>query len=237
MAGAAKTMVRAWDWPTRAFHWLLVAGILSAWLSHQFAAKLNDPTLIWHRWNGYFVLVLVVFRVLWGFFGSSTARFSTFVRGPVFVLRYLADGLKGRKRPFLSHNPLGTGMILLLLAAVFVQATLGLFTLEHNEIVAGPLKRHLSDESTAFVSKLHIQGLNVIFVLIAVHVCANAFYGMFTGEPLIQAMVTGEKPQADYEDAREAVIADNVTLRACLTFLAAIALVFGGILALGGRIW
>lgn len=237
MAGAAKTMVRAWDWPTRAFHWLLVAGILSAWLSHQFAAKLNDPTLIWHRWNGYFVLVLVVFRMLWGFFGSSTARFSTFVRGPVFVLRYLVDTLRGRKRHFLSHNPLGTGMILLLLVAVFTQATLGLFTLEHNEIVAGPLKRLLSDESTAFVSKLHIQGLNVIFILVSVHVCANAFYGMFTGEPLIQAMVTGEKPAADYEDAREAVIADNVTRRALFTFLAAIALVFGTVTALGGRIW
>jgi cytochrome b len=236
MAGEAHNDVRVWDWPTRAFHWLLVLLILSAWLSHRLATKLGDPTLIWHRWNGYAILVLVVFRLLWGVVGSSTSRFSAFVRGPIFTLRYALDFMRGSKRPFLGHNPLGTVMILVLLVAVLVQAILGLFTLEHNEIVAGPLKRLLSDEATELVSKLHVRGLNIILILIAIHVIANTAYGLIAREPLVKAMVTGKKPALAYEDQPEATIAQNVTMRAAVVLVVAIALVFGGIMLAGGRI-
>ncbi|HRE21324.1 MAG TPA: cytochrome b/b6 domain-containing protein [Rhabdaerophilum sp.] len=232
-----KTGVRVWDWPTRAFHWLLVATILCAWLSHRYGAKMGDPTLIWHRWNGYAILVLVVFRLFWGFVGSSTSRFSRFVHGPVFVLGYARDFISGNKRHFLGHNPLGTLMVLVLLATVLAQGVLGLFTLEHNEIVAGPLKRLLTDEMTEKVSKLHVRGLNYLIVLVAIHVLANAAYGFLAKDPLIKAMVTGRKPAADYEDEREARIPSNITLRAFLTLAAAIAVVFGGIMLAGGRIF
>jgi hypothetical protein len=35
----------------------------------------------WHRWSGYGVLALLVFRIYWGFAGTSTARFAAFLRG------------------------------------------------------------------------------------------------------------------------------------------------------------
>lgn len=237
MTGMMKTEVRVWDWPTRAFHWLLVLGIFSAWASHHYGHKIGDATLIWHRWNGYAILVLIVFRLLWGLVGSSTARFAHFVRGPVFVLGYARDFVSGNKRRFLGHNPLGTVMVLVLLAAVLAQAVLGLFTLEHNEIVAGPLKRLLSDEMTEKVSKLHVRALNYILILVAIHVLANAAYGLLARDPLVKAMVTGRKPAADYEDEREARIPANVTLRAFVTLVAAVVIVFGGIMLAGGRIF
>lgn len=228
--------VKAWDWPTRAFHWLLVLGIVSAMASHSFGHAMGDHTLIWHRWNGYFVLVLLVFRFIWGFVGSSTARFAHFLRGPFFILGYVGDALRGKKRRFLGHNPLGSVVIFILLGGVFLQATLGLFTLEHNEIVAGPLKRLLSDEQTELVSKLHVRGFNILLAVIGLHILANSLYGLFAGEPLITAMVTGKKPAAAYEDGAEAEISAHVTRRAAITFLAAIIIVFGGITALGGTI-
>lgn len=236
MAGESRREVRVWDWPTRAFHWLLVLSILSAWLSHRFAAAIGDPSLIWHRWNGYAILVLVIFRLIWGLVGSSTSRFAAFVRGPIFIVRYALDFLRGNKRPFLGHNPLGTVMILVLLVAVLTQAMLGLFTLEHNEIVAGPLKRLLSDEATEVVSKLHVRGLNVILILVAIHIAANTAYGFIAREPLVRAMVTGTKPAHAYEDAPEARIVRHVSLRAALVLAVAIVLVFGGIMLAGGRI-
>lgn len=237
MSGMKKTEVRVWDWPTRTFHWLLVLGILCAWLSHRYGAKIGDPTLIWHRWNGYAILVLIVFRLLWGLVGSSTARFSHFVHGPLFVLGYARDFVRGRKRRFLGHNPLGTMMVLVLLAAVLAQGVLGLFTLEHNEIVAGPLKRLLSDEMTEKVSKLHVRALNYILILVGIHVLANAAYGLVAKDPLIKAMVTGRKPAADYEDEPEAAISPSVTRRALVTLAVAIVIVFGGIMLAGGRIF
>jgi cytochrome b len=184
--------VRAWDWPTRAFHWTLVFCIVSAWVSFRLADRIGDPTLIWHRWNGYALLVLIVFRVIWGFVGSSTSRFAAFVTWPWSAAGYALDMLRGRKRMFLGHNPLGTWMILALLAAVAAQGMLGLFSLEHNELVAGPLKRLIAHEMSEKVTKWHVWFFNVILALAAVHIAANALYGLVKNEPLIRAMVTGK---------------------------------------------
>ncbi|MCA0406428.1 MAG: cytochrome b/b6 domain-containing protein [Proteobacteria bacterium] len=237
MSAIAKTEVRVWDWPTRAFHWLLVTAIVSAWASFEFAHKLGDNLLVWHRWNGYFVLVLIVFRLIWGFAGSSTARFSHFVHGPVFVLGYARDFISGRKRAFLGHNPLGTMMVLALLVAVFAQGLLGLFTLEHNELVAGPLKRLIEDDTANQVTKWHIRGFKIIQILVLAHVTANILYGVLAKDPLIRAMAKGTKPAKVYEDEMEAVIPANVTLRAVIAFAAALVIVFGGIVLAGGRLF
>ncbi|MGL4727805.1 MAG: cytochrome b/b6 domain-containing protein, partial [Bosea sp. (in: a-proteobacteria)] len=183
--------VRVWDWPTRLFHWLLVACIFFAWASFEFAGKIGDPTLKWHRWNGYAILVLVVFRLIWGLVGSSTARLSTLMRPPQVTLQYAIDTLWGRAGSYLGHNPLGACMIIVLLAAVLTQGVLGLYTLEHNEITAGPLKRTISDALTERVSWLHVRGFKLILALVAIHVLANSLYQLFKRDPLIKAMITG----------------------------------------------
>jgi cytochrome b len=237
MATSTKSRVRAWDWPTRAFHWSLVTLIICAWASFELAPRLGDATLRWHRWNGYAILVLVVFRVFWGFAGSSTSRFSAFVRWPWVALRYGLDTFTGKTRHFLGHNPLGSWMIVALLLAVATQAMLGLFTEEHNYTAAGPLRRLLEDDTAERISKLHIQGFKVILALVAAHVLANSLYQLWKKDPLITGMITGNKPMADYEDQAEAIIAVHVNLRAGSCLFAAIALVFGGITLLGGRIF
>ncbi|MCZ8183086.1 MAG: cytochrome b/b6 domain-containing protein [Beijerinckiaceae bacterium] len=240
MSGKGRThpgTVRAWDWPTRAFHWLLVSLILSAWLSFELANRIGDPTLKWHRWNGYAILVLLVFRLIWGVVGSSTARWASFVRGPGAMLRYGLGMMRGEKARYLGHNPVGTAMILILLAAVGMQAMLGLFALEHNEITAGPLKRLISDETAKVITDLHVRGFNIIIAFAVIHVLANAGYGMMTGEPLIQAMVTGKKPAEPYVDAAEMVPVPSVTFRALVVLAMSIVIVFGGIMLAGGRIF
>jgi cytochrome b len=228
--------VKAWDWPTRAFHWALVFAIVSAWASFKLADRIGDPTLIWHRWNGYFILVLIVFRLIWGFVGSSTSRFTAFVTWPWSAAGYGIDLVAGRDRKFLGHNPMGAWMILALLGTVALQGTLGLFSLEHNELVAGPLKRLVAHEISEKITKWHVWGINVIMGLAALHILANVFYGVVKKDPLIRAMVTGRKPADAYEDQREAEIVSGVGFRALICLLMAAGIVFGGIVALGGRI-
>jgi cytochrome b len=233
---ASHSSVKAWDWPTRAFHWLLVLCIISAWVSFNFAGPLGDPTLKWHRWNGYAILVLVAFRLIWGFAGSSTSQFRAFVRSPSHIIAYALDNLRGRNRHFLGHNPLGSVMILLLLGAVITQSVLGLYTLEHNEITAGPLQRTLTEEMSNLVSKLHARGFNITLGLVAVHIVANSLHGLIKQDPVLKAMLTGQKPAMPYEDSGEAVIAPHLGLRVILAFAMANVIVFGSIALLGGRI-
>src|SRR5262245_18189349 len=88
--------VRAWDLPTRVFHWLLAASILSAWATCRYSEALGDPSLRLHRWIGHFVLVLIVFRLLWDLFGSSTSRLTLWFRWPWTAAAYGIYVLRGR---------------------------------------------------------------------------------------------------------------------------------------------
>lgn len=231
--------VGAWDLPTRLFHWSLVFCIISAWVSFRYAEAFGDHLLRWHRWNGYTVLVLLVWRLIWGFAGSSTSRFSAFVRWPWAALRYGLDLVSGRDRHFLGHNPLGTYMVLALLAVVGTQAGLGLFTVEHNDSGAyGPLYRLVTEATYKRLSHWHQWAFYwVLLPLIAAHITANILYGAIKKDPLIRAMATGRKPAGNYEDEAEVRLVDRPMLRALACLALAAAIVFGGIVVAGGRLW
>ncbi len=235
-SGAANENVRAWDLPTRLFHWALVSGIFSAWASWRFSEALGDPTLKVHRWTGILILVLLVFRILWGIFGASTARLAQLFSWPWTAAGYGLSLLRGQSRHYLGHNPLGSYMILALFTAVAVQAGLGLFTVEHNDITAGPLYRLISESAREWVSHWHVRWFYyVLLALIPLHVMANVAYGLIKKDPVIRAMITGRKPRAEYFDAPEAKMAARTGLRAVLCLLTAVVIVLGGIMAAGGK--
>ena len=75
-SGAPKVRARLWDAPTRIVHWGLVVLIGFAWWSAE------THHMDWHRLAGYGVLGLLAFRLAWGFVGSGTARFASFVKPP-----------------------------------------------------------------------------------------------------------------------------------------------------------
>jgi cytochrome b len=232
-----EAFVRAWDLPTRLFHWTLVLLILFAWLTYEYAEDIGDETLVLHRVSGLAVLVLVVWRVLWGFAGSSTSRFAGFVRGPGAWLSYARGLVTGSAQRFLGHNPLGAMMVVALLVVVGVQAGFGLFAVDDNDLVGGPLYRLVDEAANKRATGLH--GLlfdNVLLPLVGIHVLANILYALLKREPLIRAMITGRKPAEDYADAGDAKIIERPLLRAALCLAAATLIVLGGILAVGGRL-
>jgi cytochrome b len=72
----AAPLVRVWDLPLRLFHWLLALCFAGAYLT----AELEDWRVL-HVTLGYTVAGLVLFRLLWGIWGTQHARFASFVRG------------------------------------------------------------------------------------------------------------------------------------------------------------
>lgn len=228
---SASPKVMAWDFPTRAFKWTLVALVVSAWASNKFGASMPN----WHKWSGYAILVLVVFRLLWGFIGGSTARFGNFLRGPGEAVAYGLGLLRGKTPKYLGHNPVGALMVMGLLALLGAQAVLGLYAGDEDRIVIdGPLARTVSDAAVAFAARWHHKVFDLLQILIVLHVAANLFYVVVKREPLIKGMATGYKPAGDYVDARQAQPGSALAALACLIVSAT--LVFGGIIALGGKI-
>lgn len=168
-----------WDVPVRLVHWLLAGLIAFSWWSVE-----NHHT-DWHIWSGCAILTLLIFRLLWGFFGSSTARFSSFVRGP----RAATDYLRGRWSG-IGHNPLGALSVLALLLALSVQVGLGLIAEDEDGIYMGPLYRLVSSDTSDKARDLHELWFNVTLALIALHLAAIFFYRL-RGKKLTKAMITG----------------------------------------------
>jgi cytochrome b len=230
-----RTVV-AWDLPTRIFHWLLVALVAAAWGSYEYSEALGDPVLKWHRWIGLMILSLLVWRLLWGLFGSATSRFANFVPSPRAVARYAYSASAGREPKYLGHNPLGSAMILALLGLLTIQALLGLVTVEHNDLTAGPLYLFLSEVNRKLATSWHkflFEG--VTLWLIGAHILANIVYAVRRSEPHLMAMITGRKPQCDYADGAGTFVVPRPLLRAGLLLAISALIVFGGIWMLGGK--
>ena len=168
-----------WDLPVRLVHWLLAALILFSWWSIE-----NHHT-DWHIWSGCSILTLLIFRLLWGFFGSSTARFANFVRGPRAVRDYLQGKWSG-----IGHTPLGALSVLALFGAVAVQLGLGLISEDEDGIYTGPLSSLVSIDTSDKAREIHELWFNVILGLVILHVAAIVFY-RFRGKHLTKAMITG----------------------------------------------
>jgi len=181
-----------WDLPVRVFHWALVIAMIAAFVTH----RLGPEYFKFHAWSGYAVLVLVVFRIVWGIVGTRHARFLQFVRGPKTIAYYL----RGRERYFPGHNPLGALMVVGLLVALLVQAITGLFS--NDEIFnVGPLYGYVENELSLRLTSLHRQLFYWIAAAIAVHVAAVIAYRVFKKERLVEAMVTGRKHDVSPADA------------------------------------
>lgn len=176
---------RVWDLPTRIFHWLLVALIAFSWWSAEY------DHLDWHVISGETILGLLAFRLLWGFFGSSTARFGAFVHGPKSVVAYIRSS---RGWSAVGHNPLGGLSVVALLAVTSVQVGLGLFAVDEDGFITGPLSHFVSTETSDTMRELHETNFDILLALIALHLAAIIFYRVFRGKRLLRAMITGNAP-------------------------------------------
>lgn len=172
-----------WDLPTRIFHWLLVALIGFSWWSAE-----NDEMDL-HLWSGLAILTLLLFRLLWGFFGSSTARFASFVRGPRALLGYLRGEWRG-----IGHSPLGALSVVSLLGLTLIQAGLGLFASDEDGLVSGFLAHWISLDASEEIADLHDDLFDVLLVFIGLHVAAVLFYLLVQRKDLIRPMISGRAP-------------------------------------------
>lgn len=171
---AAPARVLVWDAPVRVFHWLMVLTFAGAWLTAE-----SERWRMVHVNLGYTMAGLVVFRLLWGVFGTRHARFTQFVRGPAAVAGYLKSLLRGRPEHHAGHNPAGAiAIVALLLLAVAVPATgWALF----------------NDLGGHWLEDVHEGVANAMMALVAVHVAAVAISSWLHRENLVAAMVTGRK--------------------------------------------
>jgi cytochrome b len=180
-AAMNATTVSVWDPVVRLFHWSLVSSFALAWLTSHGSDDM-------HQWAGYAAATLIVIRVLWGFLGTTYARFTHFVRGPAAVMRYLQDILRRREARHIGHNPAGGAMILALMTMMTVTAATG--WMMTTDALFG----------VVWVETTHSLAAHGLLLLAILHVGGVVLASVRHRENLIVAMVRGRKRKAGAGD-------------------------------------
>jgi cytochrome b len=166
-------MVKVWDPLVRLFHWSLLALVLAAFAT-------GDEAEGAHIAIGYAIVMLLALRIIWGFIGPRTARFSDFVKTPSQVRKFLGESLRGTAPRSLGHNPAGGFMILAMLGLLGAISATGYF---------------LTTEAPGShaMNALHEAIAYALIPLAALHVGGVLLSSLAHRENLVRAMFTGEK--------------------------------------------
>ena len=200
--------ITVWDLPTRIFHWSLVLLIIVGVITTEAEAYWMMDA---HMYSGYAIMVLIIFRVFWGFLGGRHARFADFIRGPGAVLSYFQQ-LRQRNIPeYRGHNP-----------AMFQFVPVVLVNDILNE---GPLANTVSKTFSDQMTWLHDVNSNLLYVMVGLHVLVIIIHRLM-GENLVLAMVRGRKPDHGASPGNESVPAEGRKALAVVIVTAACGLVY-----------
>lgn len=184
---ARKTMI--WDPALRLFHWALMILVLAAWLLAEF----GPLVMTLHFWAGYGVAALLVFRVVWGFWGPRNARFASFLRGPGPLWGHIRALPLRIGTHAAGHNPLGGLAVLAMLLMLAGMVGTGLILDPEDYINTGPLAHLFPAEWNRWALRMHHALGKALLALLALHVAAIAFHRIWKREDLVTPMITGRR--------------------------------------------
>ena len=198
-------LVKVWDLPTRLFHWTLVSMVLLGYLTGYI---FPENTMGIHLWAGYITVVLLVFRLTWGLFGSEYSRLETFTFSPIHILEHMKELATLRPvKHYIGHNPTGSIMVFGLLFVLTVITLSGLLVLggEENQ---GPLAGVASYAVGDVAASIHNAFVILLAAMIVAHVGGVYVEIKLTGENLVKSMISGLKkvpagtPELSHRQAR-----------------------------------
>lgn len=189
VAARKPIRTRVWDSIVRGFHWLLVAATaLAAATGYLAGVSWIDI----HVWAGTAAATLIVGRIVWGFFGTTHARFSDFIVSPKTTLAHVRALIAGRSERHRGHNPLGAVMIVALLLVVAAITVTGVLVFG-GVLKAGPLAFAMTFAAGWTARQAHEALALILLGLVGLHIAGAIFESRRTRENLVRAMVDGRK--------------------------------------------
>lgn len=178
--------IPVWDLPIRLGHWasaFLVGACYVTW-------RLN--WMAWHARLGEALLALVIFRLLWGVWGSENARFRAFLAPPAAVFRHLVTILVREPDHAPGHNPAGGWMVAALLALLLGETLSGIYV--NNDVAnESALTELVPAVITNAIVDVHFWLWWMLVAAIILHGLAIAVYAAAKGQNLVRPMLTGVK--------------------------------------------
>jgi len=130
---------KAWDVPTRVFHWInftTIIGLIIMGLIMLFKKELGITGIdakvglkVVHVIIGYIFVLNFIWRIIWGFIGNKYARWSNIFprKGFISVVRnYVLSVKSGDTEQYIGHNPMGRLAISFIYLLLLTMAVTGL---------------------------------------------------------------------------------------------------------------
>jgi cytochrome b len=216
ISGAAVS-TRVWGLGVRVFHWSLVAAVGVALVTGLYT---SPRFLNLHLGAGAAIGGLIAFRILWGFMGPTYARFSGFPVAPSAIAADLAGFATGRRPRYLGHNPLGSLMVLALLAVLTLSVITGVVTLGGVD-KQGPAAFIVSYAAGAEIQTVHRALAYGLLLMILGHLFGVAYESVRGHPKLLLTMVTGEKEVLPANDTARSARARPIGAALTLTLVLA----------------
>lgn len=139
MTDSKINVYKAWDLPTRLFHWInflcvIILSFLGLIMLYKGAIGIsgNEAKIglkVLHVSVGYVFATNLIVRIVRGFFGARYSRWRTLFPGKNFkreINDYRASLAAGKPQTFIGHNPVGRLSVLVFLLLLIVMMTSGL---------------------------------------------------------------------------------------------------------------
>jgi cytochrome b len=188
-AFGAASSIAVWDRGVRLFHWSLLICVAVCASTGFFAPR---SALDLHLLSGLGVAALIVFRLVWGWTGSTYALFRTFALSPARIWRHVRDIADGGGERDLGHNPLGAAMVFAMLGVLLLLAVTGAVALG-GALKQGPLAFAATFSAGASAREIHELLAIGLLAMITAHLAGVAFESWRLRENLVKAMITGRK--------------------------------------------
>ena len=186
MRPARLSSIQVWDGPVRLFHWGIVVLVFTSWLTQE------ESWMQAHFISGYSIAAALLFRFVWGFIGSDTARFSRFLKNPLAAVIVLARF--GRREPDteIGHNAAGGWMVVVMLVLLVVQVGTGLCATD-DVMTEGPFSELVGSSWSDWLSHIHDLTFLAIEVAVGLHVLAVLAHAVIKRHDIVRPMITGRK--------------------------------------------
>ena len=186
-----------WSLPTRVFHLLFALFILIAFLTD------DDKFLKYHAIAGYSILILLFFRVYWGYFGPKYSLFKDFPANKSEAKEFLKN-IFDDKQKYIGHNPLASYVMIAMLIVTFIVIVTGIlaYGIQDGKGIASFLNDSFFKKMKLF-KEIHEFSANFLIFLIVMHLVGIAFDRVFHKKhETLNSIATGYKMTSEDESIK-----------------------------------
>jgi len=170
---------KIWDLPLRLFHISLIFLVIGSILS----AKLNMLDL--HQYFGVALLGLVLFRIIWGFFGTYYSSFKSF---NLSIIDALSQFSKTNTITSI-RTPIGCYSTLIFIIVLLSISVSGLFS--SDDILYDAPLSFLTPNLTSDWTYIHNILHYLLYTLIGIHIFAILYYQIVKKMKIIERVLDG----------------------------------------------